>query len=235
MTTKGISDKAYFETLERYEHEGEEKQKRKSILEQKRKNKKIRKELTFSESESGESMEKNDISLHLEDSTEEEVEESNDEMNEINLEEFLLNLWKSLSLPIEESDTKSKWYAFIFEQYKKKYLYVGRAIQHFVVDENGKIEYLQIDFLKHHIGSGTVLESIPEHLPCDIYLCPAHDIINGPLKMIPLRNNRWNVIDYEKVKEMFSKIVSINHKELCGNLENVLQKLIFAFKPLRII
>ena len=56
MTTKVISDEAYLETLERYEREDEEKQKRKSILEQKRKNKKTRKELTFSESESDESM-----------------------------------------------------------------------------------------------------------------------------------------------------------------------------------
>ena len=40
MTTKVISDEAYLETLERYEREDEEKQKRKSILEQKRKNKK---------------------------------------------------------------------------------------------------------------------------------------------------------------------------------------------------
>ena len=70
MTTKVISNEAYLETLERYEREDEEKQKRKSILEQKRKNKKTRKELTFSESESDESMEKNDISLPLEDSTE---------------------------------------------------------------------------------------------------------------------------------------------------------------------
>ena len=129
MTTKVISDKAYLETLERYDCEDEEKQKRNSILEQKRKNKKTRKELTFSESESDESMEKNDISLHLEDSTEEEVEESDYEINESNLEKSLLNLWKSLSPPTEESDIKSKWYAFIFEQYKKKYLYVGRAIQ----------------------------------------------------------------------------------------------------------
>ena len=88
MTTKVISDEAYLETLDRYEREDEEKQKRKSILEQKRKNKKTRKELTFSESESDESMEKNDISLPLEDSTEEEVEESDDEMNESNLEEL---------------------------------------------------------------------------------------------------------------------------------------------------
>ena len=142
MTTKVISDEAYLETLKRYEGEDEEKQKRKSILEQKQKNKKTRKELTFSKSESDESMEKNDISLPLEDSTEEEVEESDDEINESNIEEFLLNLWKSLSPPTEESDIKSKWYALIFEQYKKKYLYLGRAIQRFSVDENGKIEYL---------------------------------------------------------------------------------------------
>ena len=43
-------------------------------------------------------MEKNDISLLLEDSTEEEVEETDDERNESNLEEFLLNLWNSLKL-----------------------------------------------------------------------------------------------------------------------------------------
>ena len=44
---------------------------------------------------------------------------------------------------------------------------MGIAIQRFVVDENGK------NGLKHHIGSGTVLESTPEHLPRNIYLCPA--------------------------------------------------------------
>ena len=60
----------------------------------------------------------------------------------------------------------------------------------------------QIDCLKRHIRSGTVLESIPEHLPRDIYLCPVHNIKNGPLKMISVHNNRWNVIDNEKVKEM---------------------------------
>ena len=95
---------------------------------------------------------------------------------------------------------------------------MGRAIQRFLVDENGKIEYLQIDCLKHHIVSGTVLQSTPEHLPHNIYLCATHNIINGLLKMIPLRNNRWNVIDYEKVKEMLSKIVSIDCKELYENI-----------------
>ena len=95
---------------------------------------------------------------------------------------------------------------------------MGRAIQRFLVDENGKIGYLQIDCLKLHIGSGTVPESVPEHLPRDIYLCPVHNIMNGLLKMIPLRNNRWNVIDNEKVKKIFSKIFSVGHKEFYGNV-----------------
>ena len=97
-------------------------------------------------------------------------------------------------------------------------MYVGRAIQRFLVHENGKIGYLQIDCLKLHTGSGTVLESVPEHLPSDIYLCPVHNVIHGLLKMIPLRNNRWNVIDNEKVKKNFSKIFSVGHKELYGNV-----------------
>ena len=36
--------------------------------------------------------------------------------------------------------------------------------------------------------------------------------------MIPLCNSRWNVIDYEKVKEMFSKIVLIDCKRLYENM-----------------
>ena len=36
--------------------------------------------------------------------------------------------------------------------------------------------------------------------------------------MTPLRNNRWNAIDYGKVKEMFSKILSIDRKKLYENV-----------------
>ena len=114
MMTKVVSGEAYLETLEEYECEEKQKRKRKS-------------ERIFSEHESDESME-NDISLPLEESTE-EVEEKDDRMNKCNLEELLLNLWKYLSPPREETDIKSKWYAFIFKHLKKIYLYVGRAIQ----------------------------------------------------------------------------------------------------------
>ena len=70
MMTKVLNDKTYLEILERHECEDEEKQKRRSILEEKCKNKKT-KELPFSESESDESMEKNNTSLPLKESTEE--------------------------------------------------------------------------------------------------------------------------------------------------------------------
>ena len=61
--------------MERYEHGDKEKRKTKSILEWKSKNKKTKKQLTFSESESDESMERNDILLPMKESTEEEVEQ----------------------------------------------------------------------------------------------------------------------------------------------------------------
>ena len=131
--------------LERYEHGDKEKRKSKSILEWRSENKKTKKQLTFSESESDESMERNDILLPMKESTEEEVKQSDDDKKENNSEDFLLNLLKSLSPLMEESDIKSKWYAFIFKQHKKKYLHLGRIIQSFLVDETGKIEYLQID------------------------------------------------------------------------------------------
>ena len=93
-------------------------------------------------------------------------------------------------------------------------------------------KYLQIDCLKHHIVSDTVLESILEHLPHSTHLCHAHDIMNGPLKRIPLRNNRWNVINYEKVKFL---LIVRNFMKTYKKLENVLQELIFGFKPLKTI
>ena len=53
------------------------------------------------------------------------------------------------------------------------------------------------------VGNGTILESVPEHLDCDISIIPLYDIIAGPLEVLPMKNSKWNVANYENVKEVF--------------------------------
>ena len=86
------------------------------------------------------------------------------------------------------------------------------------MDENGKVAALQIDCLKRHVGSCTILDSIPEHLPRDIYIYPAHNIINGPLDIVPMRNNRWIVVDYERIKDFFEVVILIDSEKIYNEL-----------------
>ena len=54
--------------------------------------------------------------------------------------------------------------------------------------------------LKPKIGSGTILESVLQHLGRDISFYPLYNIIAGPLEVIPMKNNKWNIPAYENVK-----------------------------------
>ena len=91
----------------------------------------------------------------------------------------------------------------IYEQGNKKYLYLGRAFQRSLIDEDGVIDFLQIDCLKRHVGSGNILQSVPVPLPPDVYMCPAHDIIDGPWKVIPVKNHKRDVVAYGKIKNRY--------------------------------
>ena len=173
----------------------------------------------YSDRESDEMENEKELSSVMEETTEEEIESSEDEVEE-NLENYLLKIWKSLSPPTKEADIKGKWYAIIYEQGKKKYLYIGRVLQRFSIDENGVINFLQIDCLKQHLGSGNILESIPAYLPRDVYMCPVHDIIDRPLKVIPVKNHKWHVVAYEKIKKRYQEMIKIDGQLLYLTLEN---------------
>ena len=54
--------------------------------------------------------------------------------------------------------------------------------------------------LKPKIGSGTILESVLQHLGRDISVYPLYNIIAGSLEVIPMKNNKWNIPAYENVK-----------------------------------
>ena len=72
-------------------------------------------------------------------------------------------------------------------------------------DENGNPYAVEVESLKLKVGSGTMLESVPEHLGRNISIFPLHNIIAGPLEVLPMKNNKWNVTNYENVKEVFKE------------------------------
>lgn len=79
-------------------------------------------------------------------------------------------------------------------------LYVGKILKRFLADENGLVEKLEVRCLKPKVGSGTILEDTPAHLP-DVSLFDLADVIYGPLKVVPLKSDKFNVPDFEKAVE----------------------------------
>ena len=72
-------------------------------------------------------------------------------------------------------------------------------------DENGNPYAVEVEPLKLKVGSGTKFESVPEHLRCNISIFPLYNIIAGPLEVLPMKNNKWNVTNHENVKEVIKE------------------------------
>ena len=157
----------------------------------------------------------------IEEETEEEIIESEEEVSSVEKsdEERLKDLWESLSPPISESEVTQKWYGVVYEQQKKNYLYVGKALRRFLVDADGPVTSIQIECLKQHVGTEPILEWIPPHLPRDIYECPIYNIIEGPLVVAPLKGDKWHVPDYTNLKEILKKTVKLDRKKIAESLQ----------------
>ena len=70
------------------------------------------------------------------------------------------------SPPVEQSSIMGKWHAGIYEPKKCSKLYTGRLLKQFLDDENGKVEAMKWDvWNKPKVGTWTILENTPDHLP----------------------------------------------------------------------
>ena len=67
--------------------------------------------------------------------------------------------------PTEESTIIGRWYTRIYEMKRNRKLYIGRLLRRFLLEEDGKVESIEMRCLKPKVGSGTVLEDTPHHLP----------------------------------------------------------------------
>ena len=222
--TAVITDPEYAEKLRKIKEKGESKKQKKAI---KTKNC-ARKKINHQASESSES------EIEIESDSEGELTEDEDftERNEaietstknVDIELSLQSLWKSISPPTKEEDILQQWYGCIYQEYnktkgsKKQAVFVAKATRRFLSDENGKAYALEMESLKPKIGSGTILESVSQHLGRDISVYSLYNIIPGPLEVIPMKNNKWNIPAYESVKEVFSKCEKIDRENIFNRI-----------------
>ena len=102
---------------------------------------------------------------------------------------------------------------------KRKVIFMSKkATQRFLDDVDGPVEGIEFDCLKPHVGTSTILLSVPEHLQRDVDVFPLRNI-DGPLKVIPLKGGKWDVPEYQQLKEKFERVVKLDRKALAATLE----------------
>ena len=86
----------------------------------------------------------------------------------------------------------------------------------FLVDEDGDIDTLCImRCLKPQVGSDTILEDTPTHLPPDEHLFELQDILAGPLDVIPLKGSvKFDVPMYSEIAAKFEIMCRLDRKSL---------------------
>ena len=110
-------------------------------------------------------------------------------------------------------DVINKWYAAIYEDKKgKSHLYVGKALVRFLEDGRAPIESLQLDCLKPHVGSGTLLETYTDWQ--DVAIFPIRNIISRPLVMNVIRHDKLDFPEYPDVKLLYEKVICLDRKKL---------------------
>ena len=129
-------------------------------------------------------------------------------------ENYLHDVWKGVSPPLKEEDIVNQWFAVIYWHKKKQSLFIGKAKRRFLQDVNGPTAAIEVECLKAHVGSGTVLQSTPSHLPKDVDIFAIHNVMSVPLSNVqPLKGDRWNVPNYPLLRESFDVVSKIDRKE----------------------
>ena len=248
MRSKIITDQEYLDELKQQEAEAEEKKvktanRKQAALARKEIKFEKKKKKAAKFDDGGESDEAADelaqtflkewdeaVEESRDENEEEENEEASDEEERIDFnnkenervgesdEYRLLRLWEDLSPPTPEDDIIGKWFGVIYTG-KKSYLYIGKVTRRFLQDVNGPTSSLEIDCLKLQAGNSTVLESVPLHLPRDIFVCPLHNVIAGPLTVVPLKGDKWNIPEYGAIKKRFNEVIHLDRESMVQYLK----------------
>ena len=121
--------------------------------------------------------------------------------------------WADLSPPNPFDEIEGKWFAVAWSTKKVKALYIAKVLHRFLEDEGGEVDKFQMQFLKPKLGSGTVLEDTPAHLP-DVSFVQLKDIIAGPIQVVPMRGEKRDIPDYMRIKSHFEASKKIDLDKL---------------------
>ena len=75
----------------------------------------------------------------------------------------LIATWKSLSPPVAKESVLGKWYAVVYSAKRTGQLFVSKIMKHFLVDENGAVDCLNVLCLKPKVGPSTLLDILHVH------------------------------------------------------------------------
>ena len=144
-------------------------------------------------------------------------EDDNYSSNDDNVDEIetMKKAWEYLSPPNKEEDLIGKWFGVSYQGKRGEILYISKLVSRFLFDEDGPVDKLIMRSLKPKIGSGTILEDTPAHLPPDESSFNLTDVIAGPLEVNPLKgSSKFDVPKYNQVKENFSILKNKDRKNL---------------------
>ena len=112
-----------------------------------------------------------------------------------------------------------KWFGII---YYKEYrivrdarLYVGRIKHCFLNDEDGCVVSVELMCLPYHSGSDPILKDWPIKAKNDCTVIPPHDVICGPLTVVPIKGGKWKVDNYQAVLDIFNNCPSKKIEKQC--------------------
>ena len=143
----------------------------------------------------------------------ESEEEENEDREAARAIQSLQATWNFLKPPTAEDEIEGKWFGVMYGTKRSLLLLVGKVLKRFLEDENGPVESLEIRCLKPKTGSGTVLEDTPESLP-DIGLFDLHDVILGPLEVIAVKGNKFEVPLYSTLVDHFHIVKKMKREDL---------------------
>ena len=106
-----------------------------------------------------------------------------------------------------------KWYAVVYSLKLAGQLFFGKIVKHFLVDENHTVETLEVCCLKPKVGSGTLVDDSPSYL-LDICLFNLADVIYGPLEVVPMGAQKFDVPKYQEVVKHFNRFKKLERNAL---------------------
>ena len=169
----------------------------------------------FDESEDDEDIEM-DYESEVDDESDMTVDESESEEGEEAAIEAMKRTWEYLSPPSKKDVIIGKWFAVSYTGKRREILYIAKLVQRFLEDKDGRVQSLTMRCLKLKVGSGTIVEDTPSHLPPDETEFMLHDVLAGPIDVIPLKGSvKFDVPAYQQIVSAFEHLKKIDREKLC--------------------